>query len=240
MKVMAISDLHYDRRVFHGVDRSKAWGWLLSIVDYHKPNLLLSCDDWGTAISFEEFYVLLKKAIVLTIYGNHENMDVLIKLYNVKTNEYLPVLMEDARIYEYAGLRIAGINGIIARKRKVKKGVPRKTPEEFLGAAEKLRNKGIDLLLIHETPYLPELFPFMRDSISSRTALRAIEIVKPRVVFNGQMHFGGYKIYEFSYGTKYVYLDSSQANRHYAILYTNNAKLEMWRDGEVVDVAEYL
>jgi len=148
--------------------------------------------------------------------------------------------MEDGRVYAFEGLKVAGVCGIIARKRKVKKGVPRKTPEEFLGAAEKLRNKGIDVLLIHEAPYLPDLFPFMRDSISSRTALRAIEIVKPRVVFNGHMHFGGYKIYEFSYGTKNVYLDSSQANRHYAILYTNNAKLEMWRDREVVDVAEYL
>jgi len=194
----------------------------------------------GSAINSEEFYELLRKTVVLTIYGNHEDLEVLKSLYNVRCDKYLPVLMEDGRVYAFEGLKVAGVSGIIARKRKVKKGVPRKTPEEFLGAAEKLRNKGIDVLLIHEAPYLPDLFPFMRDSISSRTALRAIEIVKPRVVFNGHMHFGGYKIYEFSYGTKYVYLDSSQANRHYAILYTNNAKLEMWRDREVVDVAEYL
>ena len=92
---------------------------------------------------------MLEKTIVLSVYGNHENMDVLTKLYNVKTSEYLPVLMEDARIYEFSELRIAGISGVIAKKRKTKKGVPRRTPGEFLEAAEKLRNKNIDVLLIH-------------------------------------------------------------------------------------------
>ena len=48
-------------------------------------------------------------------------------LYNVKTGSYLPALMEDGRVYEFNGLRITGINGIIARKRKVGKGVPKKT-----------------------------------------------------------------------------------------------------------------
>jgi predicted phosphodiesterase len=32
MKIMVISDLHYDKRVFHGIDESKAWKWLLGIV----------------------------------------------------------------------------------------------------------------------------------------------------------------------------------------------------------------
>jgi len=234
MKVLIISDLHYDKRIFRGVDESKAWSWLVEVVDYHKPGLLLSCGDWGTAISFEEFYALLKKVIVLTIYGNHENMDVLTKLYNVKTNEYLPVLMEDARIYEYAGLRIAGINGIIAKKKKTKKGVPRKTPDEFLEYTQKLADKDIDILLLHETHYLPELFPFMRDDFASRTALEAVKIVKPRLVINGHMHYGGYRVYGFPFGTKYIYVSSDQKERHYLILKNNKLEVEVWRDFDLV------
>lgn len=65
MRVMVISDLHYDKHIFEGVDESRAWEWLLSMVDYHKPDILLSCGDGGTAINFEEFYELLKKIIVL-------------------------------------------------------------------------------------------------------------------------------------------------------------------------------
>ena len=234
MRVMIVSDLHYERRVFRGVDESRAWEWLLSIVDYHRPDLLLSCGDWGSAINEGGFYKLLRRVIVLTIYGNHENMDVLRKMYNIKTDNYLPILMEDGRVYELSGLRIAGISGIIASKRKVKKGVPRRTPNEFLEVAKKFKEKKIDILLIHETPYLPELFLFMKDDYTSRTALEAVRVVKPRLVFNGHMHYGGYKFYEFSFGTKYVYIDSSQQNRHYAILSINNMKLEVWKDFEEV------
>jgi len=89
------------------------------LCDYHKPNLLLSYGDWGSAINPEELYELLKKTIILTIYGNHENTNVLTKLYNVKSENYMPILME------------AGINGIIAKKRKNRKDVPRKTAEDF-------------------------------------------------------------------------------------------------------------
>ncbi len=235
MKILVISDLHYDNRVFRGVDESKAWEWLLSIVDYHKPDLLLSCGDWGLAVNLDEFYELLNKVIVLTIYGNHENMYVLEPLYNVRSHEYLPVLMRDGEIYRFGDLKISGINGIISVKKKVRKGVPRKTPQEFMEIAEKLKGKGIDILLIHETPFLPELFPFMRNTIASRTVLKAIEIVKPRIVVNGHMHSGGYKIYDFSFGCRYVYIDSSQAQRYYLIFRLNNSIIiEIWRDFSII------
>jgi len=235
VKVVIISDLHYNKRVFKGVDESRAWEWLLSIVDYHKPDLLLSCGDWGAGVSEAEFYELLKKTIVLTIYGNHENMDVLVKLYNVRTSNYLPVLMEDGKVYEIDSLRIAGISGIIAKKRKMKKGVPRKTPEEFLEVAGKLKNGNVDILLLHETPYLPELFPFMRDSFSSRTALRVVEIIRPRMVVNGHMHSGCFKTYTFPWGTKYVYVSSDQREKCYLILHANNGvRLKVWKNSKVV------
>ena len=235
MKIMIISDLHYNKRIFRGVDESRAWSWLIEVVDYHRPDYLLSCGDWDSAINEAEFYELLKKTIVLTIYGNHENMDVLVKLYNIRASNYLPVLMEDAKIYDIGDLKIADINGIIAKKRKVKKGVPRKTPDEFLEYARKLRDKDIDILLIHETPFLPELFPFMTRDFRSETALEAIKIVKPRIVFNGHMHSGGYKFFDFPFGTKYIYVSSDQKERCYLILYTSNMKIEVWKDLEQVD-----
>ncbi len=235
MKKMIISDLHYEKRIFRGVDESRAWEWLLGLVDYHKPDLLLSCGDWGAAINVNEFYELLKKVTVLTIYGNHENMEVLAKLYNVRTSKYLPILMEDGKVYEISNLRIAGINGIIAKKRKTKKGVPRKTPEEFLKVAEKLKGKDIDILLLHETPFIPELFPFMAKDFRSLSALEAIKIIKPRLVINGHMHSGCYKTYTFPWGTKYIYISSDQKERCYLLLNTKNSKIEVWRDLKLVD-----
>ena len=48
---MIVSDLHYDKRIYRGVYESKAWEWLLNIVNYHKPNLLISLGDWGEAVN---------------------------------------------------------------------------------------------------------------------------------------------------------------------------------------------
>jgi Icc-related predicted phosphoesterase len=189
----------------------------------------LSCGDWGEAVNEEEFYELLGKTAVLSIYGNHENMDVLTNLYNVKADN-LPVLMEDGEVYEISGLRIASINGIIAGKRKVKGGVPRRVVEEFLEIAKRLEGKNVDILLIHETPYLPSLFTFMAQDFRSLTVLEVIRIVKPRLVINGHMHSGGCKVYDFEFGTRYIYIDSSQKERHYLVLDTGNMRLEVWKD----------
>jgi Icc-related predicted phosphoesterase len=232
LRILAVSDLHYDLGYFRGVDESKAWSWLLGIVRRHEPDLLLSAGDWGTAVSPGEFQALLERTTVLTIYGNHDRVDVLSKLAN---KNGLPVLLRDGRIYEVGGLRVAGINGITSPRGGLKKGVPRKTPGEFLSVASKLSRGGVDILLIHETPYLPELFPFMKDTPGARAALKAIEMIRPRIVINGHMHSGGFRIYSFPFGTKYIYLCSDQIEKHYLLLDSETMTVEVWRDSELAE-----
>ncbi|GAY25389.1 metallophosphoesterase [Desulfurococcaceae archaeon AG1] len=236
MRIMVICDLHYDKRIYKGFDEGRAWEWLLSIVDYHSPEYLLSCGDWGHTVNEAEFYELLRRTVVLTIYGNHENMDVLTRLYNIRAKEYLPVLMDDGRVYDIGGLRVTGISGIISTGRRQRKGVPRRKPEEFLEIARRLADQEIDILLIHETPYLPNLFPFMVEGIGSKTALEAIKIIRPMLVINGHMHSGGFKTHELPWGSKYIYIDSSQQNRHYIII--NNIEIEIWRDLEKLETIQ--
>jgi Icc-related predicted phosphoesterase len=174
---------------------------------------------------------LLKRTTVPTIYGNHENMDVLRSLYNVESGGYLSALMEDGRVYEVGGLRVAGINGIVAPSGRPKRGVPRKKPEDYLAVAEQhARQKPMDVLLMHETPFLPSLFPFMSRSVGAMAALRAVEIVKPRLVVNGHMHSQRYGMYDFLFGTRYMFIDSSQQHRCYAVLYPKEDRVEVWRD----------
>ena len=234
MTVLVICDLHYEKRHYKGVDESRAWQWLLEIIDYHRPEWLLSCGDWGTAVNPREFYELLKRVVVLTIYGNHEDIQVLSSLYNVKSNKYLPILMADGEVYDLNGLRVAGISGVISKKRKTKKGVPRKTVEEYLEAAKKLTTQNVDVLLLHEAPYLPDLFPFMQQDFKSEAALEAIRIIRPRLVVNGHMHPPeGYKLATIPPNITYINIDSSQAARTYLILRPQKS-IEIWRDRTLV------
>jgi len=238
MKIMVISDLHYNRRVFHGIDESKAWSWLLNIIDYHGPDLLISLGDWGEGITEEEFYQLLKKVRVWSIFGNHENMEILRKMYNVLTNKYEPVLMGDGEIRIFNNTRFGAINGIIAYRRRERKGVPRKRPEEFIEYGKKLAGK-VDVLLLHDSPWipLPEYQAISKDD-RTKTVEETIKVVKPGLVFCGHLHISPYTAYGFDFGTLYVRIDSSQKHRCYSILYPDSMKVEVWRDFEVVDEVE--
>lgn len=106
-----------------GVDESRAWGWLLSIVDYHRPDLLISLGDWGYAVNFDEFYELLERVRVWSIYGNHDNLDVLELLRNKLADKPEPVLIKDGGVREFGGLRFGAINGVAALGKKDKRAL---------------------------------------------------------------------------------------------------------------------
>jgi len=233
MKIMIISDLHYDKCIFKGIDESMAWEWLLGIVDYHRPDLLISLGDWGEAISEDEFYDLLKKVRVWSIYGNHENLEVLRSMRNVLTDSYEPVLMNDGEIREFNGIRFGAINGIIALRRKEKKGIPRKRPEEFIEYGKRLSGK-VDVLLLHDSPWLEEYAGrIARDERTTAVAI-AIYEARPKIVFCGHLHISPYTIHRFDFGTTYIRIDTSQKHKGYAILNTNSMKVEIWKDLELL------
>ena len=230
MKVLVISDLHYEKVLHKGVDESKAWEWLLLVVDYHKPDLLISLGDWGYAVNPAEFYELLRRVRVWSIYGNHDNLEVLRKMYNVLADKYEQVLMDDGEIREIDGVRFGAINGIVALKRKERKGVPRKRPEEFIEVAKNLRGK-VDVLLMHDSPKLPlREYANIADDERVRAVTQAIEEARPRLVLCGHLHVSPYTVYRLEYGILYVRVDSSQAHRHYLILHTNSMVIEVWKD----------
>jgi len=229
MKVMIISDLHYDKRVFHGIDESRAWGWLLTIVDYHRPDLLVSLGDWGEDVSEAEFYELLRRVRVWSIYGNHENMGVLGKIHNILTGNYEPVLMGDGEVRVFNGIRFGAINGIVALRRRSRKGVPRKKPEEYVEYGRRLAGK-VDVLLIHDSPWIePYAGKIARDK-RTEAVNKAVYEAKPKIVFSGHLHFSPYTVYRFPYGTLYVRIDSSQKHKHYAIVDTEELKIEVWEN----------
>lgn len=234
-RVLAFSDIHYESRPHGGVDQRMAWRWLLDMVEYHKPDAVLSAGDMGMAVNLWRLKELASRLMLLAIYGNHDNLTVLRRVRNASGH---PVLMEDGVVYEVGGLRIAGINGIVSGRR-MKAGVPRRSVEEIIEAARMLEDKRIDILLIHQTPYLPRLFD-MRQDPGSEAALEAIRIVKPRIVVNGHIHRGGFNMLQLPWGTLYVNIDSSQEQRHYLKIEEAEGRfiMEVWRDKNMVERLE--
>ena len=240
VRVLAVSDVHYEFKVYRGVDESVAWEWLLRIVDSHKPNLLVSAGDWGEALNPRDLERLLDRTVVLTIYGNHDPLEVLAGARNKLAR--LPVLLGDGSPIIYQGLWIGGVNGITSLSGRPKRGIPRKRPEEFLEAAKKLimPEERLDILLIHEVPALKHLYPRLRVGRGQLAALEALRAVKPRVVVNGHLDWSCYTLHTLEWGgveTLYLRVDSSQLHKCYAVLDFGEGVVTVYRDLEVLEEA---
>ncbi len=221
IRILMISDLHFSRE---DVSESLAFKWLEEIVSHHSPDVLLSCGDWGEDCSIENFNSILALTRIYSIYGNHDNLPALRALRNADGTS---VLLED-KVVNINGLRIAGICGIIAERRRMKKGVPRKRPEEYVEAAMKIaRRGGVDILLIHETPPFSEYRRVMHFRESLQAVVEAIEIIRPKLVLNGHLHFSPYTLIKRE---DYLYLRiiSSQKMKHYALL--DDSKISIYHD----------
>ena len=232
---MVVSDVHYEHKVFRGVDESRAWEWLLSRVDEHAPDVILSGGDWGDAARPREWDELLSRAAVLTIYGNHDSLMVLKSLRNYREPLLgVEVLMKEGKLY-LPPLRAAGIHGIVSRRRRGR-GTPRRVPGEVLAAARRLAGAGVGVLLIHEAPFMPWVYPGIRGSEGALEALKAVELVAAPLTVNGHMHFG-YRRAQTPWGGVFVHVDTSLHSRHYLTLELAGDTLEAraWRDGVQVD-----
>ena len=120
-------------------------------------------------------------------------------------------------------MRVSGINGLIGYDEDY--GIP---PGRFM-RIDKI--KGIDILVTHQPPYIPELYPNMRDNEPAILMTQALEQIRPRLHFNGHMTGGCYSYYEFKWG-RYLRVDTSARFRCYAL--TNGRDVAVYQRGEEV------
>lgn len=93
----------------------------------------------------------------------------------------------------------------------------------------------MDILLMHEVPFLPQLYPHQRKSEGSIVALKAIELIKPKIVLNGHMHGCCYSYYEFPWGSRYLRVESSMHEKCYAILDTDKLRVSISKDCRLIN-----
>jgi len=223
MRFLLVSDVHKSFNFYKGYDESVAVEWLLEIIDKTEPEVLISAGDWDEGMTPEDFRKINSKVKLFTIYGNHENFPV-IETY----------AMPNGKVFEVGGLKIAGINGLIGENSI--KGIPLTTPTQFMNAIYRIKNSvpKLDVLITHQPPYIPDIYPKMRADDYNELVFEAIEDLKPRLFFNGHMTAGCYSYYQFPSGTKYLRVDSSQIYRCYGILESEENKVTVYKDNKEI------
>jgi Icc-related predicted phosphoesterase len=173
MRILVVSDLHGDKKP---VDRARA---------EHRPDLILSCGDWGDPeqVSQQAFEDLLRLVPVYTTFGNHDPLEMLARLQN---SDGSPVLIGQGLVQEFAGLRLAAIGGIWAKSHAKPHYV---TDLDVAQAAARIARTGpVDILLTHGCPIgLADLTPTGRHG-GQRCFLEAFKTVEPRLHLCGHLH----------------------------------------------------
>lgn len=227
--VMLVSDIHYERAYHHNVWEGDAFDWLIRIVQRFRPSSLIALGDLGHAWLASDWKSLTDLTGVSAIYGNHDNLE---ELRSARNKDGSRVLAEDGEIRMIGGLKVGFINGIMAKKGrlKVKDGVPRLSAEDFLSAADKLTS--IDALATHVSPNLPEYGSRYHASEEFEVLDRVLAQVNPPLSISGHLR-GPYTLSKLR-STTILRIDSSPAERHYALLECGTRQIRIMHDYDLV------
>ena len=232
--VLVISDLHYEKVYHHNVWEGDAFDWLIGVVRGSKPSSLIALGDLGHAWLPADWESLTDLTRVDAIYGNHDDVEM---LRSAKNKDGSGVLAEDGEIRVVGGLKVGFINGIMAKKgkAKVKDGVPRQSPQDFLSAAAKL--VGVDVLATHISPYLPEYGGRYHASEEFDILDQILTKVNPALSASGHLS-GPYALSKLR-DTTVLRVDSSPAERHYALLDFGTRQIRIMYDHDQVGTGSF-
>jgi Icc-related predicted phosphoesterase len=159
-------------------------GNLRPVRELMAPEMLICCGDWGDPgqVAAEEYDDLLSASYVVSVYGNHDDLELLSALRN---RDGTRVLLENGRVTDALGVRIAGISGIWAKSHAKRWYI---TDEEVLAAAEMAAGAGVELLITHGCAIgLNDALPGGRRG-GQRCFLDAFKAAAPQVYLCGHLH----------------------------------------------------
>jgi uncharacterized protein len=179
MHILVVSDLHGDLDSVH-----RAYS-------RHRPDLILSCGDWGDPEQVTEgaLTAFLERVPIYTTFGNHDPLEILASLRN---EDGSAVLLAQGVIQEFGGLRLAAIGGIWAQSHAKPHYV---TNTDVALAAARIAQAGpVAVLLTHACPIgLADLTPTGRHG-GQRCFLDAFKTISPRIHLCGHLHLAQERI----------------------------------------------
>lgn len=174
MRLAAVGDLHGN------ADN------LFRVLDAERPDGLLGVGDWGDPgqIDRATWGAVLARVRVLSVFGNHDDPELLASLRN---GDGTPILLGQGEVRrDFCGLVVAGVSGIWAKSHRLPHYV---TDDDVAGWASALAaGPPVDLLLTHGCPLgVADRTPSGRPG-GQRCFLDLLKAVRPRVHLCGHLH----------------------------------------------------
>lgn len=172
IRILAVSDMHGNLDPVRELLQSR------------KPDILVCCGDWGDPgqVTHGEFEDIISSVHVLTVFGNHDDIDLLRFL---KNRDGSPILLENGVMREVMDVRFGGISGIWAKSHRNPWYI---TDDEIKSMGRFLKADLVDILLTHGCALgICDWVPGGRHG-GHRSFLDAILTIKPKAAFCGHLH----------------------------------------------------
>lgn len=207
LRALLVSDMHGD--LTH----------LFSAFDVEQPDLLICAGDWGDpeSVPRETYERLLERLPIFTVYGNHDDIELLSELRNI---DGTPTLLRNGEVVEVKGITLTGINGIWAKSKRKPFYV---LDEEVHEAANSVVLKGlsVDVLVTHACPIgIADMTPKGTHG-GQKCFLDALKLIRPKMHMCGHLHLPQYRYLRD--GTLVINVGCTKAG-DYAVVVVGNDK----------------
>ncbi len=172
LRALVVGDMHGDLTT------------LWRALDEEQPQLLLCVGDWGDPgqIAPDDYATIVERITTYTVFGNHDDLDLLRRLHN---RDGSPVLLPHGEVVTVQDFRLAGISGIWAKSHRKPYYI---TDEEVLAIAQQLAGKDVTVFLTHGCPIgLADETPKGTHG-GQRCFLDALKLVNPKAHLCGHLH----------------------------------------------------
>lgn len=179
VRVLLVSDMHGE------------FEHLLKAIDAEQPDVIICAGDWGdpNTVPRELCEQLVRRFHIVTVYGNHDDINLLEELRNT---DGTPVLVKNGEVIEVRGIKVTGINGIWAKSKRKPFYV---LEEEVISAAQRVASEcgDVDVLVTHPCPIgIADMTPKGTHG-GQRCFLEAFKLIRPRLYVCGHLHVSQHK-----------------------------------------------
>ena len=160
---------------------------LFRLLDQENPDGLLCVGDWGDPgqIALSLWDKLLSRVLVLTVFGNHDDLPFLSDLINQKDGTAVLLAQGECRA-DFCGFSVAGVSGIWAKSHRLPHYV---TDDDVALWAETLSPvPPVEILLTHGCPIGVADRTLSGRPGGQRCFLDLLQKVRPQIHLCGHLH----------------------------------------------------
>ena len=223
-RIMIASDIHWAFKTRYGIYEGNAFDDLIDVIRMQRPAHLIMLGDLDHGWSQAAWTKLTDLVRTSAIFGNHDNVELLMDQVNTDGTSVMP---RNGEMRNILGMRFGFMNGIAAKRERTKDGAPRITPDRARAALNPLVKAGTDALCMHESMYYELRSPTSVGDELMRQLLLEWGSTAPPLILSGHVSRKPYYVAKCGTNTLGLRVQTSPQHMSYLTIEPHGDRLEI-------------